>query len=112
MTAIAFMQLVLLGVGAVIGLFIGVKAAHFIFRQLLKMFFNLSRLLFREVPQLIIQVIAAILGSLIMAVIGKVAGVPVEVIMERIADWIASQGGTGFAFFTQLTAQISTLIPS
>lgn len=108
MTALAFVRLLLFGGGAVIGLFILLKVAHFIFTQLIRLFTRLLRLIYQGIPHLIVEVVAAFLTSFITAIIAAVSGIPVDELMARFGSWFATQGPVCVTFLSELTAQIRT----
>ncbi|MCB9006653.1 MAG: hypothetical protein H6656_04640 [Ardenticatenaceae bacterium] len=112
MTALEYARLILFGGGAVIGLFILLKIAHFIFRQVIRLIRCLLRLIYRGVPHLIVEVLAAFLASFITAIIAAVIGVPVDELLARFGSWFATQGSAYVTFLSDLTAQIGTTLVS
>lgn len=88
MTALEFVQLLLIGSGAVIGLFILLKVSYYIFTQLMRLLTQVLRLIFRGVPHLIVEVIAGIVASVFMAVIAAISGVSVDELLARFGNWV------------------------
>lgn len=107
MTANEICQLLFIGGGAIIGFIVAAKVLYFLLRYLIKALLKVGFLIIREVPQLVVQALATILGSFLTTHVARTLGIPVEDIVSYFANWITQHGDTSLTFITQFAAQLS-----